>query len=145
MTILRENQMSTKTYSDLIKIDSFQERFNYLRIGDMIGERSFGGYRYLNQKFYQSDAWKRVRRFVILRDNGSDLAHGDYPIGGRIYIHHIEPITPEDIMQMRSNVIDPENLVCVSFDTHNAIHFGAETTEPRMVVERSKYDTCPWR
>lgn len=137
--------MMNRSYEGLISIDSFQDRFDYLRMRGMIGDQTFGGRRYLNQRLYQSAEWKQVRRDVIIRDNGCDLAHPDYPIYGKIYIHHIEPITPDDIYRGTRVVFDPNNLVCVSFDTHNAIHYGDGTLLQKEYVERTKNDTCPWR
>lgn len=134
-----------KTYSELIKISEFKGRFNYLNLSGIVGEATFGGHRSLNQILYQTEQWKRTRREAILRDNGCDLAHEDYPIGGSVYIHHINPITIDDILEERPCVFDLENLVCVSFKTHNAIHYGTEDLLSRGPVIRTKNDTCPWR
>lgn len=134
-----------KTYSELIKIRSFEDRFIYLNLAGIVGEVTFGGHRNLNQILYQTERWKRTRREVILRDNGCDLAHEDYPIGRSVYIHHINPISVEDILEERPCVFDLENLVCVSFKTHNAIHYGTEDLLSRGPVIRTKNDTCPWR
>lgn len=135
-----------KSYSELIKIDSFEERFKYLSLVGIVGETTFGGHRYLNQILYQTDKWKKdTRREVILRDNGCDLAHEDYPIQGSIYIHHINPITIDDILEERPCVFDLENLISTSFRTHNAIHYGTEDLLLKGFVERKKNDTCPWR
>lgn len=134
-----------KTYSDLIKIEKFEDRFNYLSLVGIVGDTTFGGHRYLNQMLYQSEKWKSTRREVIFRDNGTDLAHDEYPIGGSIYIHHINPITIDDILKERPCVFDLENLVCTSFRTHNAIHYGNEELLPKGPVIRKKNDTCLWR
>lgn len=135
-----------RRYSELIQIPTFKERFEYLKIDEFIGNRTFGGDRYLNQKFYKSIRWKRTRRSVILRDNGFDLAHQDYPISGFIYIHHLNPIDVDDILQDRECLFDLENLISVSFHTHNAIHYGANENVPReQLIIRSKNDTCPWK
>lgn len=135
-----------KSYSELIKIDSFEERFKYLSLVGIVGETTFGGHRYLNQILYQTDKWKKdTRREVILRDNGCDLSHEDYPIQGSIYIHHINPITIDDILEERPCVFDLENLISTSFRTHNGIHYGTEELLPKGFVERKKNDTCPWR
>lgn len=134
-----------KTYSELIKIPSFEDRFNYLCLIGIVGEMTFGGHRHLNQVLYQSEQWKRTRREIILRDNGCDLAHEDYPIGGSVYIHHINPISIEDILKERPCVFDLENLICVSFKTHNAIHYGSDELLSKAPVIRTKNDTCPWR
>lgn len=134
-----------KSYSELIKIETFEDRFEYLRLTGLVGETTFGGHRYLNQKLYQTDKWKRTRREVILRDNGCDLAHEDYPINGSIYIHHINPISIDDIMEERPCVFDLNNLISTSFKTHNAIHYGSKDLLPRGLTDRKKNDTCLWR
>lgn len=134
-----------KTYSEMIKIESFEDRFAYLSLSGKVGEATFGGHRYLNQALYQSDKWKRSRREVILRDNGCDLSHKDHLINGSIYIHHINPITIDDILSERPCVFDLENLICTTFRTHNAIHYGNEQLLPKTVVNRKQNDTCPWR
>lgn len=134
-----------KTYSDLIKIKDFKDRFDYLSLNGVVGDMTFGGHRYLNQEFYQSLRWKSTRREVILRDNGCNLAHEEYQIIGTIYIHHINPITIEDILQERPCVFDLENLVCTDFRTHNALHYGDEKLLPKGLVVRKKNDTCLWR
>lgn len=134
-----------KTYSEMIKNFSFEDRFNYLILSGKVGEVTFGGHRYLNQMLYQSDKWKSTRREVILRDDGCDLAHPDYQINGSVYIHHINPITIDDILQERPCVFDLENLVSVSFRTHNAIHYGNSDLLPKGPVVRTKNDTCLWR
>lgn len=134
-----------KTYSEMIKIPSFEDRFDYLSLAGIVGDTTFGGHRYLNQKLYQSNKWKSARREVILRDNGCDLSHQDYSINGSVYIHHINPITIDDILQERPCVFDLDNLVCTSFRTHNAIHYGSKNLLPKSVITRTKNDTCPWR
>lgn len=135
-----------KTYSELIKMPTFEERFDYLSLNGIVGETTFGGHRYLNQMLYQTDGrWKRVRQEAILRDNGCDLAHENYPISGPVYIHHINPITIEDILNERSCVFDLDNLICVSFGTHNALHYSNKDLLPRNFIMRTKNDTCPWR
>lgn len=133
-----------KTYSELIRIEKFEDRFEYLVLNGKVGENTFGGHRYLNQNFYKSDKWKSTRREVILRDNGCDLAHEYYQISGAVYIHHINPITIEDVLQERFCVFDLENLVCTSFRTHNAIHYGSEELLPKGLIIRKKNDTCLW-
>lgn len=134
-----------KRYSELIKIESFEDRFNYLTLEGRVGEITFGGHRQLNQILYQTEKWKRTRREIILRDNGCDLAHEDYPIPYSVYIHHLNPITIDDLLEGRPCVFDLDNLVCVSFRTHNAIHYGTENLLPKKIIERKKNDTCPWR
>lgn len=134
-----------KTYSELIKLPTFIERYRYLRLTGRVGEDTFGFDRYLNQNFYRSIEWKRVRDQVIVRDNGCDLGIEDRPIAGKILIHHMNPITDKDILNLTDILLNPEYLICVSHITHNAIHYGDENlliTEP---IVRTKYDTCPWK
>lgn len=135
----------SKTYSELIKIKNFEDRFNYLKLTGIVGDVTFGGHRWLNQTLYKTETWKSARRKIILRDNGCDLAHEDYTIHGSVYIHHINPITIDDILERRSCVFNLENLVCVSFRTHQAIHYGDEELLPKGLVVRKKNDTCLWR
>lgn len=134
-----------KTYSELIKLPTFIERYRYLRLTGRVGGDTFGFDRYLNQNFYRSIEWKRVRDQVIVRDNGCDLGIEDRPITGKILIHHMNPITDKDILNLTDILLNPEYLICVSHITHNAIHYGDENlliTEP---IVRTKYDTCPWK
>ena len=133
----------SRTYSELITINDYYERLKYLMLNGRVSELTFGSHRYLNQVLYSSKEWQRVRREVILRDNGCDLAHKDYPISGRVYIHHLEPITIEDIQERSPNVFDLNNLVCVSFDTHQAIHYGTQVKQEWK--PRTENDTIPWR
>lgn len=141
--------MIRKSYSELIKIESFEDRIKYLSLSNIVGEATFGSHRYLNQMLYRNPKWKRdTRHAVILRDDGCDLGHQDYPINGSIYIHHINSITIDDILEERPCVFDLENLVCTSFRTHNRVHYGfigAEKDLPKIVINRSKNDTCPWK
>lgn len=138
--------MMTKSYSELIKIPSYEERYEYLKLGGSVGELTFNGHRYLNQKFYSSDPeWKRIKREVIIRDNGCDMAHEDFPVNSKIIIHHINPITIEDLIKRNPMIFDPDNLVCVSMNTHNAIHYGDISLLALPPVERVPFDTCPWR
>lgn len=134
-----------KTYSELMKIDDFYDRYKYLRLCGSVGVDTFGSLRYINQAFYNSHRWRKLRRKIIIRDNGCDLAHEDFEIHGRIYIHHLNPVTPQDFETNSEFVWDPEFLVCVSFDTHNAIHYGDETLLPELPIERRPGDTCPWK
>ena len=136
---------SIKTYSELITIPTYEERFEYLRCNSAVGKETFGFDRYLNQVLYNSMDWKRLRRQIIIRDNGCDLAFEGHTIYGKIIIHHINPISLDDIMKERSIVFDPENLVCVSFNTHNAIHYGDASLLAMGPIERTPNDTCPWR
>lgn len=135
-----------RTYSELIRIPDFTERYKYLKLNGVIGEDTFGFDRYLNQVFYHSKAWQDVRRQVILRDNGCDLACEGYDIPGKVLIHHMNPITLKDINQRKDEILDPEFLICVSFDTHNAIHYGDDSRIIAVTpVIRTKNDTCPWK
>lgn len=134
-----------RTYSELVSLPSYLDRYKYLKIGSKVGVATFGFNRYLNQLFYQSSAWKRVRDQVIIRDDGCDLAHADYPIAGRIYIHHLNPIQIDDLEDFNPDVLDPNNLVCVSFDTHQAIHYGDESLLQKDPIERFENDQIPWR
>lgn len=137
--------MSIKRYSELIQIPTFKGRFEYLKQNGKVGEFTFNGHRYLNQRLYQTPEWRSIRRKVIIRDRGCDLALGGYEIYDRIYIHHINPITIGDILDRKTCVFDLENLVCVSFDTHQAIHYSDEEILPRGLQIRTKDDTCLWR
>lgn len=138
--------MSHKSYSELIKIPSYEERYEYLKLGGSVGELKFNGHRYLNQRFYSSDPeWKRIKREVIIRDNGCDMAHEDFPVNSKIIIHHINPITIEDLIKRNPIIFDLDNLVCVSHNTHNAIHYGDISLLSLPLIERVPNDTCPWR
>lgn len=134
-----------RTYSELIKLPTFEERFAYLRLDGEVGATTFGSDRYLNQLFYRSAEWRKIRDFVIVRDNACDLAVEGYDLVGLILIHHMNPISVEDILRHSAFLIDPEFLICTSNPTHNAIHYGSEALLPRGPVERIQNDTCPWR
>lgn len=134
-----------RTYSELIQLPTFEERFEYLRLNGSVGKDTFGFDRYLNQQFYRSSEWKRIRNQVIVRDNGCDLGIDDYEIHGRILIHHMNPISIEDLQQMSDLLMNPEYLICVSHRTHNAIHYGDESLIVSAPIERTQNDTCPWR
>lgn len=134
-----------RTYSELILLPTFQERYEYLRLNGIVGEDTFGWERYINQEFYHSQEWRRIRDYVIIRDNGCDLAIDGYFIRSRIYIHHMNPITSQDIVRHSGIVVDPEFLVCVSMDTHNAIHYGDASKLRQEPVIRRPNDTCPWK
>ena len=134
-----------RTYSELCQLSTFEERFDYLRLDGVVGKDTFGFDRYLNQQFYRSSEWKRIRDLVILRDNGCDLGVEDYEIRGRILIHHINPISVEDIHTMSDLLMNPEYLICTSHRTHNAIHYGDESLIITTPIERTQNDTCPWR
>lgn len=134
-----------KSYDALILLDTIEDRYNYLRIGGGVGRDTFGFDRYLNQGFYQSMEWKRVRDEVISRDNGCDLGLEGYEINGRILIHHMNPIQPDQIKFFDPDILDPDFLISCSHKTHNAIHYGDENLLPRRIVERRPNDTTPWR
>lgn len=140
-------QMTTKirTYSEVIMLPTFKERYQYLKLDGGVGIETFGYDRYLNQILYRTSEWKRFRREIILRDNGCDLASPGYEIYGKILVHHINPITVEDIVNRHSNIFDPENVICVTHDTHNAIHYGDEELLLTGPIDRQPNDTCPWR
>lgn len=134
-----------KTYSELITIPTFEERFEYLKLDGQVGVETFGFNRYLNQAFYKTDEWLSIRDYVITRDNGCDLGMEGYEIYGRILIHHINPITKDDIIQRSRILLDPENLITTVKRTHDAIHYGDSNLLMRAPIERRKNDTCPWR
>lgn len=135
----------TKSYLELITFDSFLDRFKYLKLNGVIGLDTFGHDRYLNQKLYRSYEWKRIRDEIIVRDNGCDLGMPGYNIFGKILVHHINPISPNDIMHSSDNIFDLNNLICVSHETHNAIHYGDDKLLKHDIIDRFKNDTIPWR
>ena len=137
--------MSIRTYSELIKIPTFKDRFEYLRLDGKVGEETFGFDRYLNQIFYKSQEWKAARDFVIIRDKGCDLAMEGHEIFGRILVHHMNPIRIEDIANRSKYLLDPEYLICTIKNTHDAIHYGDGSLLITGPIERTKNDTCPWR
>lgn len=138
--------MNKKTYSELIQIPSYIERYRYLKLGGKAGEITFGNERYLNQIFYKSPEWKSFRREIILRDCGCDMGVPGYEIQGVILIHHINPITVDDIYERKECVFDENNVISVSKRTHNAIHYGdEELLSIDEIVERKPNDTIPWR
>lgn len=137
--------MKFKTYSELVTLPTFEERYEYLKLGGTIGEETFGFDRYINQIFYRSKEWKEVRNLVIVRDNGCDLGVSDREICGRIYIHHMNPIGLEDIESKSDLLLNPEYLICVTHNTHNAIHYGDSSLLVTAPIERTPNDTCPWR
>ena len=139
--------MSIRTYSELIRFKTFEERYRYLRLGGRVGEDTFGFDRYLNQVFYKSDEWLSVRDKVILRDLGCDLGCKDreIPDGVKILVHHMNPITKEDIMCNTEYLTDPEYLITTIKRTHDAIHYGNESFISNTLIDRSPNDTCPWK
>lgn len=138
-------QMTIRTYSELITIPTFKERFEYLRLDGKVGEETFGFDRYLNQSFYKSPEWRSVRDFVIIRDCGCDLAMEGHEIFGKILVHHMNPIRIEDIVNRSEYLLDPEYLICTIKNTHDAIHYGDGSLLITGPIERTKNDTCPWR
>ena len=135
-----------KTYSEMVAIPSFEGRYNYLKIGDKVGRATFGSDRYLNQKFYQTDPeWLSLRDDIIIRDKACDLAVPGLELMDYIIVHHINPITVQDIINRTDKLLNPENLVCTSLHVHNGIHYGSELIKVAPLVERFKNDTCPWK
>lgn len=137
--------MKNRCYSELLFLPSFQERFEYLKLDGKVGKDTFGFDRYLNQVFYKTAEWVSVRDRVIIRDNGCDLGVEGYNIFGKVLVHHLNPITQEDILYKRSWILDPEFLICVSHKTHNAIHYGNADLLVSLPIERRPNDTCPWK
>lgn len=136
---------TVKTYSELVPLKTFEERFRYLKLNGMVGEETFGFDRFINQKFYKSREWKSIRDFVILRDNGCDLGIDGYEIHGDIFIHHMNPVSLNDIETMSDFLLSPEYLIATTLRTHNAIHYGDETLLIVPPAERTMNDTCPWK
>lgn len=149
------NRQNIRTYSELITLPTFEERYRYLQLFGRVGEETFGFDRYLNQLFYKSPEWRTVRDKIIVRDNGCDLAMPGHEImtldrygnkvPGKILIHHMNPITMEDILHRSEYLLDPEYLICTIDNTHKAIHYGDESLLITMPMERRPNDTCPWR
>ena len=137
--------MSIRTYTDLSKLHTFKERYDYLRLGGKVGEDTFGFDRWLNQVFYRSQEWKSIRNYVIVRDNACDLGVEGYDIYDRVLIHHMNPITLEDISRRSDYLLNPEYLISTTHGTHNAIHYGDESLLFLGTVERTRNDTCPWK
>lgn len=134
-----------KTYSEMLSFKTFEERFKYLQLSGNVGRDTFGHDRYLNQILYRSSEWRNFRPKIIVRDNGCDLACDGYEICGRILIHHINPITVEDILNRNPMVFDPENVITISHNTHNAVHYSDESLLITGPIERRANDTCPWK
>lgn len=137
--------MILKTYSELIQIPTFEERFEYLKLDGSVGEDTFGFDRWMNQIFYHSPEWKRIRDEVIIRDNGCDLAMPGHEIYGRILIHHMNPISVDDIERRTDLLLNPEYLISTLHRTHNAIHYGDKSLLPQGLIVRTPNDTCPWK
>lgn len=137
--------MKTKSYLELVELPTYLERFEYLKLSSGIGIETFGSDRYLNQMFYHDEAWQRVRRSVIIRDEGCDLAIPGREIRNGIYIHHINPITKDDVINRAPCLFDMNNLISCSRTTHNGIHYGDSSSIIKDPVERKPNDTCPWK
>lgn len=137
-------KMMIRTYSELKKLKTFEERYKYLRLGGMIGQSIFGYDRYLNQMLYRSKRWLKTRDIVIIRDKGCDLGVEGYDLHDRIIVHHMNPITIEDIENGNDDVFDPRFLICTSYNTHSAITYSNESLLPKLPIERQRYDTSPW-
>lgn len=136
---------NNKSYSELISLKTFKERLDYLKLDGVVGEQTFGHTRWLNQKFYRSYAWRQFRNAIITRDNGCDLGVENYDIYGPITIHHLNPITYDDIVNRSPNVLDPENAICVSTNTHRVIHYSDDDLLATGPIERTPNDTCLWK
>lgn len=134
-----------RTYSELIKFDTFMDRYQYLRLDGKVGEETFGFDRWLNQLFYKDPEWLSIRNEVIIRDNGCDLGIADREVHSRILVHHMNPISREDILARSEFLLNPEYLICTSKTTHDAIHYGDENLLMGEPIERTRNDTCPWR
>lgn len=137
--------MNIRTYSELVTLPTFEERYEYLRLGGRIGEETFGFDRWLNQRFYNDREWRTIRDEVIIRDNGCDLGIDGREIYSRIIIHHMNPITMEDILNRTKYLLDPEYLICTIKRTHDAIHYGDRSLLMLDPIVRTKNDTCPWK
>ncbi len=143
--VIRRSMKMIRTYSELITLPTFLERFNYLRLDGCVGAETFGYDRYLNQTLYRTAEWKRFRNKIIVRDNGCDLGCDGYEMFGKILVHHINPITVDDVLNRDPKIFDPDNVISTCLNTHNAIHYGDESlliTEP---IERKPNDTCLWK
>lgn len=137
--------MMIRTYSELVLLPTFEERYRYLKLNGRVGEETFGFDRYLNQLFYKDPEWLSVRDYVIIRDNGCDLGVEGHEIHERILVHHMNPISKDDIINRSKYLLDPEYLITTIKNTHDAIHFGDEGLLIKAPIERSKNDTCPWK
>ena len=135
----------TRTYDELSQLKTFDERFQYLKLDGVIGADLFGYMRQLNQAFYTSALWKNVRNQIIIRDDGCDLGIPGHTIFGKLLVHHLNPLTKEDLINHSSRLVDPNNLITVSFDTHQAITYGDVALIQRDPIERSENDTCLWK
>lgn len=137
--------MIIRNYKELSRLHTYEERYQYLKLAGKVGQETFGIDRYLNQRFYTSYEWRQVRRYVIARDHGCDLGLEDLEIHDKIYIHHMNPILLEDILEGNIDILNPEFLICTTYNTHLAIHFGDERLLTSKPIERKPFDTCPWK
>ena len=137
--------MNTKSYSELTQLPTFKERFDYLKLDGIVGEETFGIARWLNQKFYHSYEWRKFRNEIIARDNGMDLGVEGHDIPGQVIIHHLNPITYDDILERHPCVLDPENAISVSANTHRAIHYSDDELLTLGPAVRQPNDMCPWK
>ena len=139
-------KMNIRTYSELSRLNNFKDKYEYLKLDGSVGEDTFGFDRYLNQMFYKSEEWKHIRNYVITRDNGCDLGDPNHKIlDSVILVHHMNPITKNDIIDKSDLLLDPEYLISVSKRTHDAIHYGSADNIEEDIVERFSNDTCPWK
>lgn len=143
--MMRHNRLTSRSYSELIQLRTFEERFEYLKLNGVLGSATFGFDRYINQAFYKSKEWRDVRRHVIIRDQSCDLGIEDRSICKGVVIHHMNPFTVDDVKDDWAYILDPEFLICTALSTHNAIHFGDEDSLVQIPKERRKGDTCPWK
>lgn len=134
-----------RNYRELTRLKTFDERFEYLKLSGLVGESTFGFERYMNQALYNSSKWRRLRNQIIIRDNGCDLGVEDHEIQGTIIVHHMNPISVDDLKDFSDDIFNPEYLICVSLITHNAIHYGDKNLLPSGPIERRPGDTCPWK
>ena len=134
-----------RCYRELSRLKTFEERFEYLKLGALVGESTFGFERYMNQMLYTSSKWRRLRNQIIIRDNGCDLGVEGFEIPDKIVVHHMNPMTIEDLENFSDDVFNPEYLICCALLTHNAIHYGDKNLLPKLPVERRPGDTCPWK
>lgn len=134
-----------RCYKELCRLKTFEDRYEYLRLACLIGDETFGFERYMNQMLYTSSKWRETRNRVIIRDNGCDLGVADRPIIGKIIVHHINPMTVEDVKTVSDDIFNPEYLICVSQTTHNAIHYGDASLLAQEPIERKPGDTCLWK
>lgn len=144
MLVMMVMKMKIRTYSELSRLETFEERFDYLKLNGRVGAETFGFDRYLNQILYKSPKWRRARDKVIIRDNGCDLGIEGHEIYDSIIVHHMNPITLEDIEMEREEIFNPEYLICTTKLTHNAIHYGDKNLLPKLPIERKPGDTKLW-